>query len=125
AGGWPWAKHFAFPLSFLLLAVPWPARMEAIAQPLMRADATVTSEICSALDIPAIQSGNLIEISVGLIGIEEACSGIRSLQATLMLSLFFGEFFMLSVSRRWMLIVIAAVAAFVFNVGRTVVLVLV
>ena len=27
-GGWPWARHFAFPICFILVAVAWPYRIE-------------------------------------------------------------------------------------------------
>src|SRR4051794_21395684 len=27
-GGWTWAKHFAFPICFILVAVRWPYRIE-------------------------------------------------------------------------------------------------
>ena len=35
--------------------------------------------------------GNVIETTGGFVDIDTACSGIRSLQAALMLALFFGE----------------------------------
>ncbi len=38
-----------------------------------------------------MQHGNLIEVGAGIVGIDEACSGVRSLQSALMLSLFLGE----------------------------------
>ena len=39
----------------------------------------------------AIQRGNLIELSTGVLGVDEACSGIRSFQSTLMAALFLDE----------------------------------
>ena len=44
-------------------------------------------------EVPAISHGNLIEISTGVVGVEEACSGIRSFQSALMAALFLGQFF--------------------------------
>jgi exosortase/archaeosortase family protein len=77
----------------------------------------------TALGIPAVAHGNVIEISAGLVGIDEACSGIRSLQATLMIALFFGELYRLPVTRRVWLVLAGIALAFVCNMARTFVLV--
>jgi exosortase len=120
AGGWPWVRHFAFPICFFLVAVPWPVRFEeTIIQDLMRAVTSVNVLLLNIAGVPALQHGNVIEVGSGLIGIEEACSGVRSLQATLMISLFLGELYSFGVSRRILLVVIGAVLAFVCNVART------
>jgi hypothetical protein len=58
--------------------------------------------------ISAVQHGNVIEVKTGLLGIDEACSGIRSLQATLMVSLFLGELYRAATLRRVVLIVCGA-----------------
>ena len=50
-------------------------------------------EVLGWTGIPAIQHGNLIEVGTGTVGVSEACSGIRSFQTSLMISLFFGEFY--------------------------------
>jgi len=88
----PWVRHFAFPVGFILVAVVWPWRIEkGLTQDLMQVVASLTVELLGWLDIPALQRGNLIELGTGTVGIDEACSGIRSFQATLMISLFLGE----------------------------------
>ena len=100
-GGWPWVRHFAFPILFFLVAVPWPTQFEqVVVQDLMRAVATINVALLNLAGIPALQHGNVIEVRSGLIGIEEACSGVRSLQATLMISLFLGELYSFTVARR-------------------------
>src|SRR6266446_5160414 len=44
-GGWTWIKHFAFPVLFFLVAVPWPTPVETmVIQTLSRADAVLTVE---------------------------------------------------------------------------------
>jgi len=73
--------------------------------------------------IIAIQHGNVIEVNTGVVGIDEACSGIRSFQATLMISLFLGEVYRLSVLRRVLCVLAGFGLAFLFNTGRTFVLV--
>src|ERR1035437_5721284 len=83
-------SDFAFPICFFLVAVPWPSGLEdSLTQSLMHLNVTTTVELLGLFGIPAIPHSNVIEIASGMVGIDEACSGIRSLQATLMLSLFF------------------------------------
>lgn len=123
-GGWPWLRHFAFPILFFLIAVPWPMHFEqVVVQDLMRAVATINVSLLNLVGIPALQHGNVIEVSSGLIGIEEACSGVRSLQATLMISLFLGELYSFKIARRILLIMAGALLAFFCNVARTALLV--
>lgn len=120
AGGRGWLRHFIFPILFFLVAVPWPTSLEQIViQGLMRIDALINVEILTAIGIPAVQLGNVIEIGSGFVGIDEACAGIRSLQATFMVSLFLGEFYEFSLRRRLILVVAGALLAFFCNVVRT------
>jgi exosortase/archaeosortase family protein len=65
-----------------------------------------------------MQRGNLIELSAGTIGVDEACSGVRSLQSTLMASLFLGETYRLRAGWRISLVGAGLFLAFVFNVLR-------
>jgi exosortase len=124
AGGWSWLRHFAFPILFFLVAVPWPTSAEQILiQGLMRVDARINVEVLTAIGIPAVQLGNVIEVSSGYVGIDEACAGIRSLQATFMVSLFLGEFYGFPIGRRLLLVAAGAFLAFFCNLGRTFLLV--
>ncbi len=120
AGGLRWCRHFAFPILFFLVAVPWPTQFEQmVIQGLMRVVASINVEVLNAIGIPAVQLGNLIEVGSGVVGINEACTGVRSLQATLMISLFLGELYSFSTSKRLLLIAAGAALAFVCNLGRT------
>ncbi len=125
AGGRPWLRHFAFPILFFLVAVPWPTQFEQlIIQGLMRIDTAINVELLNAINVPAVQMGNVIEIGTGFVGIDEACTGVRSLQATFMVSLFLGELYDFSVGRRFFLVFAGAIVAFVCNLARTFLLVL-
>ncbi len=124
SGGMRWVRHFAFPILFFFVAVPWPTNLEQfVIQSLMRADALINVEILNAIGIPAVQMGNVIEVGSGFVGIDEACTGIRSLQATFMVSLFLGEFYEFSIGRRVVLVIAGAVMAFFCNLVRTFLLV--
>ncbi len=123
-GGRVWLRHLAFPILFFLVAVPWPVRIEQmIIQDLMRIVTAINVTFLQLAGVPALQHGNVIEVGTGFIGIEEACSGVRSIQATLMVSLFLGELYSFIASRRLALILIGALLAFICNVVRTAILV--
>jgi exosortase/archaeosortase family protein len=114
------ASALAFPICFFLVAVPWPTIAERwLVDTLTAFNVTTTIELLNLFGLPALQHGNLIEITTGVVGVNEACSGIRSFQATLMLSLFFGELYSLTTVRRIGLCLLGFASSFVFNVGRT------
>ena len=119
-GGAPWLKHFAFPVLFFLVAVPWPRPQEnAIMSWLMSHNTGLCVEALHWLGYPAEQRGNLIAIPGSLLGVEEACSGIRSLQSNIMVALAVGEFFRLTIPRRILLFLIGLGAALGGNAIRS------
>jgi exosortase len=123
AFGLKWLRQLAFPICFFVLAVPWLYPIETFfLETLTRLNVGATIELLGLFGVPAVQHANVIEIGTGMVGIDEACSGIRSFQATLMISLFLGEFYRLSVVRRAVCVVGGFFFAFVFNVGRTLLL---
>ena len=126
AGGERWLRHFAFPIAFIFVAVPWPTALETpIIQGLMRVVARVAAETTMLLGTPAHVEGNLIRVSNGLVGVNEACSGIRSLQTSLMIGLLLGELRRLSATCRVVLVAGAIAIALFANFFRAVFLVMV
>jgi exosortase len=123
-GGTPWLRHFAFPILFAFIAVPWITPVEGpIVQDLMRAVAAIASEAATLSGIPTQVEGNLIRLSNGVVGINEACSGVRSLQTSLMIGLLFGELKRLSILNRAALVAGAIAIAFIGNCARALFLV--
>jgi exosortase len=119
AGGRPWMAHFAFPVLFMFTAVPWPRGLETdIMQWLVQHNALLAAELLHWLGIEATVQGNLIQLASATVGIDEACSGIRSLQGALMVSLFVGEIFELGRWRRLFLLMVGIGWAFLTNAGR-------
>jgi exosortase len=119
-----WLRHFAFPVAFVFVAVPWVTPVETpVIQGLMRLVAHVAAETAMLIGIPAQVEGNLIRVSNGLVGVNEACSGIRSLQTSLMIGLLFGELKRFSVLRRVALVAGAVAIALFANFVRAVFLV--
>ena len=124
SGGRPWLRHFAFPVLFLLTSVPWLSDIEQpIIQGMMPIVAGIATETLALFGVPAEVQGHLIRISSGVVGVNEACSGVRSLQTSLMIGLLFGELKRLSTRRRIVLILAAVAIAFVANCGRAFLLV--
>ena len=119
-GGWSWLSHFAFPICFIFTAVPWPRFIESpLTVGLMSYVTSFTVELLNFVGVAAIQHGNVIEVRGGLLGVEEACSGVRSLQASLMASFFLGELYRMSWRRRFLLLFVGFIVALTTNVGRT------
>jgi len=124
-GGWIWVRHFAFPVAFIFTAVPWPTVLEGpLTQSLMQTDTHLVVSALNWLGMPVAQNGNVIEFAGALTNVGEACSGIRSLQITLMVSLFFGELYSYPPRRRFALVLVFATVALVFNFWRTLLLTL-
>ncbi|MEY2493086.1 MAG: hypothetical protein QOH24_2037 [Verrucomicrobiota bacterium] len=123
-GGTPWLRHFAFPVAFIFVAVPWISAIETpIVQSLMRIIAAAAAETVSLFGVPAQVQGNIIRLPSGVVGVNEACSGVRSLQTSLMIGLLFGELKRLSIGRRVVLVAIAVAIALAGNFLRALLLV--
>jgi exosortase len=123
-GGTAWLRQFAFPIAFILVAVPWPSAIEQpIVQGLMRAAAGAAAETISLFGVPAEVQGNLIRLPSGVVGVNEACSGVRSLQTSIMIGLLLGELKRLTVLRRIILVGIAVAIALFANFLRALFLV--
>ncbi len=119
-GGSRWSLYFAAPVAFLLVAMPWPGQIETpLVQGLMKVNAEIAANIVAIVGIPAEARGNVIEVPTGLLGVNEACSGIRSLQSTLMAAAFLGLLYRRSLVGLVGLVALGSLIAFVCNVIRT------
>ncbi|MCC7519688.1 MAG: exosortase/archaeosortase family protein [Verrucomicrobiae bacterium] len=122
-GGRPLLRAMLFTILLAWLGAPWPGPIEAgITQGLMRFVAGLATGLLNALGVPAILSGNVIELANGSVGVSEACSGAQSLQSSLVFSLFFGELARFRTRDRAALVFAGALLAFLGNLGRTLVL---
>lgn len=120
AGGWAWAGHFAFPLAFVSTSLIWPTDLHLwVVRDLAGMNAGLAAGIVSVLGHPAIVNGNVITVATGRVGVDEACSGLRSLQAIWMAGWFFGEFHGLTWPRRIALVAAALAAGILANLLRT------
>jgi exosortase len=119
-GKWRYVAFLAFPVLFCMTALPWPVWMEDyMVQSLMRGNARICAELMTLFGHPALAEGNLIQVGRAWVNVEEACSGIRSLQTAFMVSLFLGEFYRLRLFGRLGLLLSSVAVAFALNLART------
>ena len=90
------ARHLqilAFPILFLLLMIPIPAIIfNQIAFPLQLIASRFGEMALTALGIPVLREGNVIQLANTSLEVAEACSGIRSLISLLTLGIVYGYF---------------------------------
>jgi exosortase len=119
AGGWRGMK-WAWPaIVFLFFMIPLPGVMEAwLREPLQWIGTEASVWVIQTLGMPAMRSGNVINLLHAQVGVVEACSGLR------MLMLFFtmcvGAAFVVRVSlwEKLVMLVSAIPIALLCNVAR-------
>lgn len=106
---------FGLAYAFILIAMPMPGFIHGpIVNGLQNKVAVFNTEILNLLGIPAQRVGSLIHLPGGTVGIDEACSGIRSLQSTIMATLFIGYLTLKRVSFQ-ILLLIAGIGLAIFG----------
>lgn len=110
---------FLFPALVWLISAPLVSAVESqLSLFLLRKVVTVVSAVFDLLGLPIEQQGNVLVLPTGKVGVEDACSGIRSLTGCLFAGSFLAAAF---VDRFWpkALLVIAALGlAFLANLVR-------
>jgi len=118
--GWAGVREFGMAFGFILIAMPMPSAVHGpIVGGLQSKVAWINTEVLNLLGIPAEKVGSLIHLPNGTVGIDEACSGIRSLQSTIMASIFIGYVSLKRNSLRLLLFGSGVVLAIVGNIGRS------
>ena len=113
-------RHFRFPILFALIAVPIPGVVwSPVVFGLKGLVTFVNVELLNLMGIPALQQGSVIQLPNCRVGVDEACSGIRSLQSSLMMALFIGDQSLRQAGLRWLLVGGAVGWAVVGNIGRS------
>lgn len=124
AGAWSVAgrqgiRWIAGPLLLVVSALPIPSVAEnLVILPLRTLMASVAAEVSNLAGHPALALGTSVRLGGGWVGIDEACGGIRSLQACIMIGLFFGEWYRFGWRKRSILLVTAVGSALLGNFAR-------
>jgi len=89
--GWNVFRPLVFPLFFLLFMVPVPVSVIGLVTlPLQSFATRLSSEVIQYCSIPVLREGNMLYFVNSQLEVAEACSGIRSLVAMVMLGTLFG-----------------------------------
>ena len=121
--GSPGCLHY-LPITLIgLTAVPLPSMAERwIVEHFTASIVEISVGLLPLLGIPADARGFSIVSMGDVVSVSEGCSGIRSLQSLIMISIVCGEIFLLPWARRIILIAVGCAAAVTLNVVRAVVL---
>lgn len=118
-GGVRWLRVLAFPLFLLCFMVPIPAIVyNQITFPMQLFASQVADFALSALGIPVLREGNILELASQRLNVVEACSGIRSLLSLSFLSLVYGWFMDKKVWMRWVLLAATLPISILANASR-------
>jgi exosortase len=108
-----------FPLFLLCFMIPIPEIIyNQITFPLQMFASQVAEWGLSALGIPVLREGNILEIPSQRLSVVEACSGIRSLLSLTFLSLAYGYFFEARTWMRSLLFFVTIPIAIIANAAR-------
>jgi exosortase len=112
--------HFGFAFAFLLIALPMPSILHnLVVGGLQSKIAFLNVQILNVIGIPAERVGSLIRLPSCTVGIDEACSGIRSLQSTVMATLFIGHLTLRRGGLKCLLVGSGVLLAILGNLGRS------
>jgi exosortase len=97
--GWGFLRAVAFPLSFLVFMIPFPAIIyNQITFPLQLIASRFATFLLQVVQVPVLRDGNVLQLSNYSLEVVEACSGIRSLMTLISLSIIYLYF---AEPRRW------------------------
>ena len=113
-------KKLLFPLLFFLVAIPWPLATDLqLTQWLQEKISSIIVDILLLLEHEASLQGTVIDVGIfGKVGIDQACSGINGLQASLVVSLFLGAYYSFPLLHRFLLVIGGLFIALFFNLNR-------
>ncbi len=117
--GWKRLRVMAFPLAFLLLAIPIPALIfNTVSIPLQALASDMSAGTLNFCDVPVLQEGNVLQLATTSLGVAEACSGLRSLVSLIALAVILGYLRWRGLGQRILLVVLAVPVALLLNVVR-------
>ena len=113
------AALFVFPVLVWLVSAPMVSAVETqLNLFLLRKVVSVVSFVFDVLGLPIEQHGNVLVLPNGSVGVEDACSGIRSLTGCLFAGSFLAAVFLDRLWKKIALVAAAMVLAFLTNLVR-------
>lgn len=118
--GWERTRHFLFPVLFFFVAVPIPKIVwNPVVFGLQSLVTFLNVEALNLLGIPAVQQAHVIRLPNTTVGVDEACSGVRSLQSSIMAALFIGDLTLRRAGWKVFFLFAGVALAVVGNFGRS------
>ena len=109
-------RALLFPWSMLLLMIPIPTiALNQITFPLQLLASQLATGLLSAVSVPVLRQGNVIQLPSTSLEVVAACSGIRSLMSLVALAAIFGYLINRGIWQRWLLVILAVPIAVVAN----------
>jgi len=119
--GWRLVRAMAFPLAFMLLAVPFG---EVFLRPMIDFTADFTVYALQLTGIPVFREGSHLSLSSGDWMVAEACSGLRYLIASFTLGCLYAHLTYRSILRKLLFIVASIIVPIIANAVRAYLIVL-
>jgi exosortase/archaeosortase family protein len=111
---------FLFPTLVWLVSAPMVSAVEnQLNLVLLRKVVTVVAFVFDVLGFPVEQQGNVLALPAGNVGVEDACSGIRSLTGCLFAGSFLAAVFLEQCWKKFALVAFALLLAFITNLARS------
>jgi exosortase A len=110
--GWPLVRRAAFPLLFLIMAVPLG---DALVPQLMETTADVSTALLRATGVPVHRQGQFLSLPGGEFEVADVCSGLGYLTAGTLIAILFGYFTYQSNLKRFAFVAATAMAMIVAN----------
>jgi exosortase len=111
---------FLFPVLVWLVSAPMVSAVETqLNLLLLRKVVTVVAFVFDLLGLPIEQQGNVLVLPTGSVGVEDACSGIRSLTGCLFAGSFLAAVFLDKLWKKIVLVGCAMLLAFATNLARS------
>lgn len=113
-------KSFVFPFCIWFVSIPlFLPFAKGIKGYLMLKVSTLVYIFYEVLGFAIRKEGSVLVLLNGSVGVEEACSGIRSLVAVIFVGFFLGAIRLKKLFDKWLLVIAAILLAFMGNVFRT------
>ncbi|MEY4938424.1 MAG: hypothetical protein RIQ93_159 [Verrucomicrobiota bacterium] len=111
---------FLFPALVWIVSAPMVSALESqVSLALLRKVVTVVAFVFDLIGVPIEQQGNVLSLPNGSVGVEDACSGIRSLTGCLFAGSFLAAVFLDRAWKKVTLVLAAMFFAFCTNLARS------
>lgn len=124
--GWNYLRILLVPLAFLAFMVPLPElAIESISFRMKLLAAWAATALVNAFGLPAVRAGSYIHIAEGTLIVDDVCSGLKYLISLLAFGALYAQLSSIKTWQKWALFVLSVPVAYVANVGRVTLMVLV